>query len=40
MATGWTLAWWGVGLDWVTGRVFTAQVRGMIAQRRVLEATG
>ncbi|MFC5042060.1 CDP-alcohol phosphatidyltransferase family protein [Ornithinimicrobium kibberense] len=40
LATGWALAWWGVGLYWVTGLVYAAQVRGMMAQRRVLEAAG
>lgn len=38
LATGWALAWWGVGLYWVTGLVYASQVRGMLAQRRALEA--
>ena len=39
LAAGWALAWWGVGLYWVTGLVYAGQVRGMLAQRRTLEAT-
>lgn len=38
LATGWALAWWGVGLYWATGVVYARQVRGMIDQRRAQEA--
>lgn len=38
LATGWALAWWGTGLYWVAGLVYTWQVIDMVRQRRVQEA--
>lgn len=37
---GWALAWWGVALYWVTGAIYAWQVRGMVRQRRQMEAVG
>lgn len=37
LATGWALAWWGLGLYWTAGGIYAWQVRQMLLQRRTTQ---
>jgi len=36
-ASGWALAWWGLGLYWAAGILYLVQVRGLVRQARAAE---
>lgn len=37
LALGWSMAWWGTVLYWITGFVYAWQVRAMVRRRRELQ---